>query len=89
MEKIKGPRRLKVNSPRNSHSDVSLSELDFSEWWTDGWPAKEGQTTGFFYLHVPNRDGDRVHRVYCKHTDSPRLRMMKGELYWLVDRRKA
>jgi hypothetical protein len=72
----------RVTSPRNSvvgTGGVTLADLDWSQWWTDG-------IRGHLYLHVPHLDGDTIHRVYCRRTDTPRLQMRGGELYWLVDK---
>lgn len=79
---LPAPRMLKVNSVRNSECYSSaLSTLDFSEWWTDCSFEQ-------FYLHVRHRDRNdgSIHRVYCRHTEKPRLKMKDGVLYWLVER---
>lgn len=83
------PRRLLVSSPRNSTcGSAKLSELDWSEWFTDGlslflngaqYPLRSS------YLHVHHRDGETIHGVYCRHSDTPRLAMRGGKLYWLID----
>ncbi len=71
--------RRKVWSARNSRCNYPLDELDHANWWTDVWP--DGHT----YLHVKALDGDTVQRVRCRATDTPRLQMINGELYWLID----
>lgn len=73
------PRRLKVNSRRNSACSVPLSELYWRVWHTDADTFAPG-----LYLLVANVDGDRMHRVYCKHGRA-RLSMIGGELHWLID----
>lgn len=82
MKKLtKSPRRLLVTSPRNSVcGSARLADLDWSEWWTDNWGVP-----GVLYLFVAGPDGS-AHRVYCKHTETPRLAMRGGKLYWLVKR---
>lgn len=82
MKKKIGPRTLKVNNRRNSACSVPLSWLDWSCWWTGN-----GLSGNLFILHVPHKDtvDGPIHRVYCRHSDTPRLRMENGELYWLVD----
>ena len=71
------PRRLKVNSRRNSECSAPLASLDWSQWFTDG------RVSGL-YLHVHGPD-DTIHRVYCRHSETPRLSFQDGELWWLVD----
>ena len=71
--------RRRVASPRNSVcGSACLAALDWSNWFTD---------TGFgtMYLHVQSLDAETWHRVYCRKTDTPRLRLMDGVLYWLID----
>lgn len=71
--------RHRVNSPRNSIcGSARLEELDWENWFTD---------TGFgtMYLHVQSLDGETWHRVCCRKTAAPRLRLQDGVLYWLVD----
>lgn len=88
--RLPGPRRYRAASSRNSECGSALiKDLDFSRWFTDGAP-------GDLYLHVykadPTGAGDTtIHRVYCRHSDSPRLELCAGTLYWLVDaaRKKA
>lgn len=36
--------------------------------------------------HVYHKDGDSIHRVFCRHTQTPRLALIGQELYWLVDK---
>jgi hypothetical protein len=73
--------RRKVNSNRNSScGSVKLSDLDWTNWFTD---------TSFetHYLHVTHKDGyaiGGIHRVHCKLAENPRLAMQNGELYWLI-----
>lgn len=78
-------RTLKINSQRNSKCDTAdLKDLDFQNWWTDtSW--------GMTYLQVEHKLGWRengVHRVYCKHEDSPRIRVKNGIPHWLVENKK-
>lgn len=76
---LTGPRRLKVNSRRNSACVVPLDRLDWSRWFTD-------RTDQRVYLHVWRLDEpDCIMRVYCKREGGVRLAMRGGELYWLVD----
>ena len=65
-----------------------LADLDWSHWWTDG-------SAGELYLHVrrlhPDLDGtDEAdatwHRVFCRQTDRPRLTVIAGKIFWLIDR---
>lgn len=72
-----GPLRLRVNSPRHSLCAMDLDALDWSRWWTDG-------TQGGLYLHVAGPN-DTWQRVYCRQSETPRLRFEGGELWWLVD----
>lgn len=65
-----------VASPRNSVSSARLSDLDLSTWWTD-------TSCGQHYLHVQHKDGETVHRVFCRGCDCPRLEMQRGKLMWL------
>ena len=72
-------RRLKVNSKRNSVcGSAKMSELDWSNWWS------EGSVLNGLYLNVKHKDGETVHRVFCLASRYPRLRLIDGELYWLV-----
>ena len=77
-----GPRRLRINSDRNSEcGSESLNRLDWSYWWTD-------ELGGVRYIHVARcdwRDDPTFHRVFCRISDKPRLEMKDGVLYWLVD----
>jgi len=83
-----GPRRLLVNSRRNSTcGSAVLRHLDWRSWWVD-------RSCGGFYLHVrrnhPVIDGGRPgdetwHRVHSRHSDNPRLACDDGRLYWLLD----
>lgn len=66
-----------VNSERNSICSVRLCELDWSNWFTDS-------SYGSFYLHINSKDGDIVHRVMCKRSFTPRLKLSEGKLYWLI-----
>ena len=79
MVKIPGPYRRKVKSRRNSECGFDLDQLDWGNWWTD-------DSFGMFSLHVQRKDGDGVRCVYCRKTDTPRLEMVDGVLYWLIDR---
>lgn len=83
-----GPRQYKVNSKRNSECSVSLENLDWNNWWTDGMWLKPPA----IYLHVKHKNikgmGDTIHRVSCKPAKNKkqvRLKVVNGELYWLVD----
>jgi hypothetical protein len=86
--KIKVPLRVhvkhrRVDSPRNSRSgSAKLSDLDFSQWWTD-------VSFGQHYLHVPHKGhggmAGTVHRVKCRLAECPRLLLKNGKLYWIID----
>lgn len=78
--KIPAPRCYRVMSERHSECTSKLTELDWSNWWTDG------HKSGVLYLHVPRLKDKTVHRVWCRHSDKPRLQWKSGELHWLVDR---
>ena len=70
--------RRRVNSPRNSIcGSAILADLDWTNWFTD-------TTGGGLYLHVQSLDGQTWARVYCRHADTPRLRLQAGVLYWLI-----
>ena len=71
-------RRRRVNSPRNSICCLRLADLDWTNWFTD-------TTGGGLYLHVQSLDRDTWHTVYCRKTAAPRLRLMGGVLFWLID----
>lgn len=78
MRRIVTCYRRRVADRRNSMCGSSaLHRLDFSRWFTDG-------PDGRLYLHVAGPD-DTWHRVWCRHTNSPRLKMDDGVLYWLID----
>lgn len=83
-----GPSCHKVNSRRNSAcGSARLEDLKWTDWWTDS-----GFTAKGMYLHVSHigtggHEGTS-HRVYCKLTETPRLMLKNGELYWLVDKEK-
>lgn len=71
---------LQVDLPANSScGSASLHQLDFSNWWTD-------VSFGKHYLHVQHRTQDTVHRVYCRHAEQPRLKMVAGKLHWLIEK---
>lgn len=71
----RGPRRLKVMSRRNSSCGSQLLQmLDDRNWFTDSG-----------YLHMSHLSDGTWHRVHCRHTDTPRLMCVDGELFWLVD----
>ena len=72
--------RRSVRSPRNSYcGSARLEELDWSIWWT-------GTAGGQHYLHVQHKDGETIHRVFCRLHECPRLEMWGGKLMWLIDR---
>lgn len=73
-----GPRRYLVADRRNSVSAIALDRLDWNRWFTDG-------TSRGLYLHVWSKDGETCHRVFCRHSDTPRLSCDSGKLRWLVD----
>lgn len=73
-----GPRRYLVADRRHSESAMPLDRLDWGRWFTDN-------TGGGLYLHVWAKSGDTCHRVYCRHSDGPRLSCDGGVLSWLVD----
>lgn len=76
--KLKGPRQRAVANPRNSTCSARISDLDFSWWFTDG-------SFESFYLHVRHKDGETIHRVRCRASQTPRLALYDGVLYWLID----
>lgn len=70
--------RRAVFSARNSECpSARIEDLDPEQgWWTDdGWNTH--------YLHVWHKDGETVHRVYCRKCDKPRLLMKRGKLMWI------
>ena len=71
---------LKVNSQENSDCSKDLSKLDWSNWWID-------RSLGGSYLHVRCWDEEQETwwRVICKDIENPRVRMVDGELFWLID----
>lgn len=77
---LTAPRRLKVNSRRNSDCAIALDRLDWSLWWTDGSADRI-----YLKVHVKDDPDERVFRVHCRREGGVRLRMEGGELYWLVD----
>lgn len=77
-------RQLKIRSTRNSECAVPLSSLDWEEWWIDF-----GFSGTMLYLKVPRREDESVHRVYCRWTDRPSVKVVNGELYWLVTQKTA
>ena len=85
MTKLPVPYRYLVHNKRNSKCSYPMADLNWASWWTDTWHDVEGKITSF-YLHVESLDGDSVQRVYCRKSETPRLMMKDGELYWLVDR---
>ena len=78
-KRLFGPRRYLVADRRNSVSAAPLDSLDWNRWFTDG-------TSRGLYLHVWSKDGETIHRVFCRHSDTPRLRFDGGTLRWLVDK---
>lgn len=75
---LPGPRRYVVASKRNSACTAQLDRLDWGHWFTDN-------TGGGLYLHVWTKDGQTCHRVFCRHSNAPRLKFEGGALIWLVD----
>lgn len=77
-EDFKKPLAVLITSPRNSRCNTAkLSQLDWQRgWWTD-------DSFGMHYLHVYHKDGETIHRVYCKHCEQPRIEQRRGKLYWL------
>lgn len=75
---LKKPMALLVKSPSNSLcNSAKLKDLDWDKgWWTD-------DSFGMHYLHVHHKDGETIHRVYCKHCQQPRIEQRRGRLYWL------
>jgi hypothetical protein len=66
-----------VANPRHSTcGSARLAELDFTEMFTD-------TSFGAHYLHVAHRDGETWHRVHCRASSSPRIKISKGVVYWL------
>lgn len=88
--KAKGPKKRQAPSTKRKplHTDLvadprksmcgsaRLEELDWRNWWMD---------TSFnrLYLHVRHKNGETLHRVYCRRCDNPRLAMAAGHLVWL------
>ena len=70
---------LKVKSKRNSECNYAFDKLDWSNWFID-------LSSSRLHLHVSCLDHESVQRVYCRKALQPRLAMVNGELYWLVDR---
>lgn len=70
------PKRRLVGDARNSLCEVSLRQLNLRRWRTRGGHLEVASVGPF----------DEVFRaVYCRHTDTPRLEMHGGRLYWLID----
>jgi hypothetical protein len=71
-----------VANPRNSITSGAWEDLDWGNWWMDAW-----ETDAWRYLHVANKDGDRVHRVYPREKKGRRvtLRVKDGVLCWVYD----
>lgn len=80
MNKKKQVRWLATSSRRNSDCAKNLKTLDWDNWWLD-------TSHQYCHLHVRSEDdgGDTWWRVYCKHTDNPRVGVRDGVLYWLID----
>ena len=72
-----------VVNEHNSKSTAKLSDLDWSKWWTGGGFLIKG-----IYLHVPHKDGDSVHRVFCRDSKLTRLGWRHGKLWWIFPRTK-
>jgi hypothetical protein len=77
MEKIKTVIR-KIKNPRYSRcSTAKLKDLDWEKgWWSDDSFEKH-------YIHVHHKDGETIHRVFCKEVEKPRIGMDNGEPIWL------
>lgn len=75
---LKKPSALTINNSKNSVcNSAKLKDLDWDRgWWTD-------DSFGMHYLHVHHKDGETIHRVYCKGCQQPRIEQRKGKLYWL------
>jgi len=75
---VSPPQKKLVANAKNSRcSSARLKDLDWDRgWWTD-------DSFGMHYLHVHHKDGETIHRVYCLHSERPRIEMIKGKLYWL------
>lgn len=72
------PKHFRIDDPKHSIcSSANLSDLVWSDWFTDG----------AIYLHVAHNDGETWHRVWPRHnvTDTRRLEMRDGVLYWIAD----
>lgn len=80
-----------VASDRNSYcGSARLRDLDWSQWWTDGWihTGRSGRVIPLLYLHVAGPDGS-WHRVGPMRRKGEveawvRLEFSKGKLYWLI-----
>lgn len=77
-EKFTPSKKKLVSSPRNSKCGTAkFKDLDWNKgWWTD-------DSFGMHYLHVHHKDGETIHRVYCRSAERPRLQVTNGKLYWL------
>ena len=62
--------------------EAAIESLDWSQWWTDGG---EASLWGDFYVKVPRHADGTVHRVHCRHSETPRIGMRNGVLYWIID----
>ena len=70
-------RRSVRNRRYSDCGSADLKDLDWERgWWTDN-------SFGAHYLHVWNKDGETVHRVFCRGHETPRLEMVRGKLMWL------
>ena len=76
--KFSPPKKMLVSSSKNSRcSTAKFKDLDWDRgWWTD-------DSFGMHYIHVHHKDGETIHRVYCRFNDRPRLQVTNGKLYWL------
>ena len=70
-------RECAVRDPLNSEcGSAKLSDLDFAHWWVD-------TSFGAFYLHVRRPSDETWHRVFCRHSVKPRIKMAGNQLRWI------
>lgn len=80
MKKIHLIRRVIKSNRNSSCASARLCDLDWSNWWTDN-------SFESHYLHVKHKDGETVHRVFCRISKNPRIGMYDNILKWLIDKR--
>lgn len=69
-----------ADSKHSSCGSAPLSSLDWNNWFLNtGIPSTE------LYISVLKERDDSWHRVHCRFSRYPRVSMVDGKLYWLVD----